>query len=216
MDRTGQRIAGDAALSAPGKSVFRAGLLCRSARLFRADPDPCLPHPLSGRLRSGRQRPDGHFPHGIRRLLHRRGSVRAGKHPQRRNDLSPLSALLWQNHRCFTPPKSRKSFFLAAKSPSASITETEGLCLLYLCLSSIKPSRNHLRGFLIAAWAGAKITGRSESHISTYIRFYSYVSPYVVVSFQPHCYSIKTRIHRSLIYIALIKHIPNVPFNRLV
>mgnify|MGYP003213778136 CR=1 FL=1 len=29
MDRTGQRIAGDAALSAPGKSVFRAGLLCR-------------------------------------------------------------------------------------------------------------------------------------------------------------------------------------------
>lgn len=33
MDRTGQRIAGDAALSAPGKSVFRAGLLCRPARL---------------------------------------------------------------------------------------------------------------------------------------------------------------------------------------
>ena len=74
----------------------------------------------------------------------------------------------------------------------------------------------NLAGVLVAAWAGAKITGRSESHISTYIRFYSYVSSYVVVSFQPHCYSIKTRIHRSLIYIALIKHIPNVPFNRLV
>ena len=132
--------------------------------LHRADPDPCLPHFLSGRLRSGRQRPDGHFPHGIRRLLHRRGSVRAGKHPQRRNDLSPLSALLWQNHRCFTPPKSRKSFFLAAKSPSVSIIETEGLCLLYLCflLALLKPSRNYLRGFLIAAWAGGKITERSH------------------------------------------------------
>lgn len=167
MDRTGQRIAGDAALSAPGKSVFRAGLLCRSARLFRPDPDPCLPHFLSGRLRSGRQRPDGHFPHGIRRLLHRRGSVRAGKHPQRRNDLSPLSALLWQNHRCFTPPKSRKSFFLAAKSPSVSVIEAEGLCLLYLCflLTLLRPSHNHLRGFLIAAWAGAKIAERSSLHL---------------------------------------------------
>ena len=133
MDRTGQRIAGDAALSAPGKSVFRAGLLCRPARLFRPDPDPCLPHFLSGRLRSGRQRPDGHFPHGIRRLYHRRGSVRAGKHPQRRNDLNPLSALLWQNHRCFTPPKSRKSFFLAAKSPSASCYENRGALMLSWC-----------------------------------------------------------------------------------
>lgn len=94
--------------------------------LHRADPDPCLPHFLSGRLRSGRQRPDGHFPHGIRRLLHRRGSVRAGKHPQRRNDLSPLSALLWQNHRCFTLPKSRKSFFLQQKAPRLLLQKPRG------------------------------------------------------------------------------------------
>lgn len=34
--------------------------------------------------------------------------------------------------------------------------------MLYLCyLCQFKPLRNHLRGFLIAAWAGAKITERS-------------------------------------------------------
>ena len=31
--------------------------------------------------------------------------------------------------------------------------------MLYSCF--LKPSRDHLRGFLIAAWAGAKITERS-------------------------------------------------------
>ena len=35
------------------------------------------------------------------------------------------------------------------------ITETGGLCSLYWCF--LKPSRNTLRGFLIAAWAGDKI-----------------------------------------------------------
>ena len=105
-------------------------------------------------------------------------------------------------------------FFLCKKPPRLPVTETGAVRLLYLCF--FKRSRNYLRGFLIAAWAGAKITERSESHISTYNRFYNFASSYIVVSFQPHCYSIKTRIHCSLIYIALIKHIPNVPFNRLI
>ena len=34
------------------------------------------------------------------------------------------------------------------------------LYLLYLCF--FKPLRYYLRGFLIAAWAGAKITERSK------------------------------------------------------
>lgn len=154
----GSALQGDAALSAPGKSVFRAGLLCRSARLFRADPDPCLPHPLSGRLRSGRQRPDGHFPHGIRRLYHRRGSVRTGKSPQRRNDLSPLSALLWQNHRCFTPPKSRKSFFLAAKSPSASCYGNRGalFALFVLFIGASQALTQSLAGVLDCSLSGCQ------------------------------------------------------------
>ena len=44
-----------------------------------------------------------------------------------------------------------------AKTAPASIEETEAVRLLYLCF--FKRSRNYLRGFLIAAWAGAKITG---------------------------------------------------------
>ena len=46
------------------------------------------------------------------------------------------------------------------KSPRLPAMETGAVRLLYLCF--FKRSRNHLRGFLIAAWAGAKITGRSE------------------------------------------------------
>ena len=35
--------------------------------------------------------------------------------------------------------------------------------MLYLCyLCRFKPLRDHLRGFLIAAWAGAKITERAN------------------------------------------------------
>ena len=34
--------------------------------------------------------------------------------------------------------------------------------MLYLCF--LKRSRNYLRGFLIAAWAGAKIAERSSLH----------------------------------------------------
>lgn len=33
--------------------------------------------------------------------------------------------------------------------------------MLYSCF--LKPSRNYLRGFLMAAWASAKIAGRWES-----------------------------------------------------
>ena len=47
-----------------------------------------------------------------------------------------------------------------AKTTPASIAETGAVRLLYLCF--FKRSRNYLRGFLIAAWAGAKITGRRE------------------------------------------------------
>ena len=36
--------------------------------------------------------------------------------------------------------------------------------MLYSCF--LKPSRDYLRGFLIAAWAGAKITGRWTSFFS--------------------------------------------------
>ena len=36
--------------------------------------------------------------------------------------------------------------------------------MLYSCF--LKPSRDYLRGFLIAAWAGAKITGRWISFFS--------------------------------------------------
>ena len=36
--------------------------------------------------------------------------------------------------------------------------------MLYSCF--LKPSRDYLRGFLIAAWAGAKITGRWPSFFS--------------------------------------------------
>ena len=158
MDRTGQRIVGDAALSAPGKSVFRAGLLCRSARLFRPDPDPCLPHFLSGRLRSGRQRPDGHFPHGIRRLLHRRGSVRAGKHPQRRNDLSPLSALLWQNHRCFTPPKKPEIILSCSKKPLGFYYRNRGalFALFVLFIGASQALTQSLAGVLDRSLGGCQ------------------------------------------------------------
>ena len=46
------------------------------------------------------------------------------------------------------------------KPPRFPVTENGAVRLLYLCF--FKRSRNHLRGFLIAAWAGAKIAGRSE------------------------------------------------------
>ena len=46
------------------------------------------------------------------------------------------------------------------KPPRLPVTETGAVRLLYLCF--FKRSRNHLRGFLIAAWAGAKITERWE------------------------------------------------------
>ena len=46
------------------------------------------------------------------------------------------------------------------KPPQSPVTETGTVHLRYLCF--FKRSRNYLRGFLIAAWAGAKITERSE------------------------------------------------------
>ena len=46
------------------------------------------------------------------------------------------------------------------KPPRLPAMETGAVHSVYWCF--FKRSRNHLRGFLIAAWAGAKITGRSE------------------------------------------------------
>lgn len=46
------------------------------------------------------------------------------------------------------------------KPPRSPVTETGAVHLHYFCF--LKRSRNHLRGFLIAAWAGAKITERSQ------------------------------------------------------
>ena len=49
------------------------------------------------------------------------------------------------------------------------VTESGAVRLLYLCF--FKRSRDYLRGFLIAAWAGAEIAGRSGSgktHFSTF------------------------------------------------
>jgi hypothetical protein len=46
------------------------------------------------------------------------------------------------------------------KPPRLPVTETGAAHILYWC--SLKLSRNYLRGFLMAAWAGAKIAERSE------------------------------------------------------
>ena len=50
------------------------------------------------------------------------------------------------------------------KPPRLPAVETGAVRLLYLCF--FKRSRNYLRGFLIAACAGAKITERWESFFS--------------------------------------------------
>ena len=54
----------------------------------------------------------------------------------------------------------KKRFLFCIKTAPASIAETGAVRLFYWCF--FKRSRNHLRGFLIAAWAGAKITERWE------------------------------------------------------
>ena len=56
-------------------------------------------------------------------------------------------------------PGERGSGAWRKKPPRLPVTETGAAHILYWC--SLKPSRNYLRGFLIAAWAGAKITERS-------------------------------------------------------
>ena len=48
---------------------------------------------------------------------------------------------------------------VSAKPPRLPVAETGAVHILYWC--SLKLSRNYLRGFLIAAWAGAKIAERS-------------------------------------------------------
>lgn len=56
---------------------------------------------------------------------------------------------------------------VSAKTAPASCYGNWGGHILYWCF--LKRSRNHLRGFLIAAWAGAKIAERSEQrHIAIF------------------------------------------------
>ena len=63
----------------------------------------------------------------------------------------------------FIPPAKlvvvARSSYPTQKPPRLPVTETGAVRLLYLCF--FKRSRNYLRGFLMAAWAGAKITERS-------------------------------------------------------
>ena len=47
---------------------------------------------------------------------------------------------------------------VSAKTTPVSYHRNRGGHILYSCF--LKPSCNYLRGFLIAAWAGAKITER--------------------------------------------------------
>ena len=54
------------------------------------------------------------------------------------------------------------------KPPRSPVTETGAVRLHYLYF--FKRLRNHLRGFLIAAWAGGKIAGRWESFFPFSIR----------------------------------------------
>ena len=56
-------------------------------------------------------------------------------------------------------PGERGSGAWRKKPPRLPVMETGAVHILYWC--SLKRSRNYLRGFLIAAWAGAKITERS-------------------------------------------------------
>lgn len=53
----------------------------------------------------------------------------------------------------------------AKNRPGFLFRKPRRFIMLYLCF--FKRSRNYLRGFLIAAWAGAKIAGRSSQ--STFI-----------------------------------------------
>ena len=81
----------------------------------------------------------------------------------------PLSRLLHQKyasvlllsmarHKFVKAPKSCLLF--CVKTPRLPVAETGAVRLRYLC--RFRPLRDYLRGFLIAAWAGAKITERSE------------------------------------------------------
>ena len=52
----------------------------------------------------------------------------------------------------------------AKKRPGFLLQKPGRFIMLYSCF--LKPSRDYLRGFLIAAWAGAKITGHWTSFFS--------------------------------------------------
>ncbi len=56
------------------------------------------------------------------------------------------------------------------KLPRLPVTETGAVSILYLCslFTFFKLSRNYLRGFLIAGWAGAKIIKYSETSMDVY------------------------------------------------
>ena len=63
-----------------------------------------------------------------------------------------------------------------SKNPPDFLLQKSGGLKFYLCF--FKRSRNYLRGFLIAAWAGAKITERSGI---TYTDLYSFLWLRIIV-----------------------------------
>ena len=58
------------------------------------------------------------------------------------------------------PPGGEEFRCMAQNRPGFLLRKPGRLIMLYSCF--LKLSRNYLRGFLIAAWAGAKITERSD------------------------------------------------------
>ena len=60
----------------------------------------------------------------------------------------------------------------AKNRPGFLLRKPGRFVMLYSCF--LKRSRNHLRGFLIAAWAGAKITERWASFFSLRVLLNAY------------------------------------------
>ena len=75
-------------------------------------------------------------------------------------DSPPLSIIF---HGFVGKHKVSTRFLCTKKPPRLPVTETGAVRLRYGFLFALfKRSHDHLRGFLIAAWAGAKITERSQ------------------------------------------------------
>ena len=71
---------------------------------------------------------------------------------------SPLLSIIF--HGFVWKHKVSTRFLCTKNRPGFLLRKPGRFIMLYSCF--LKPSRDYLRGFLIAAWAGAKITGRSQ------------------------------------------------------